>query len=329
VPCFCAGTRIACADGERLVETLAPGEFVRVVGAEYATIKWIGHRPVDCTKHPKPDDVRPIHIRANAIAIGQPLHDLRLSPDHAVFIDGVLIPIRYLINGRTIVQEQVDEVTYWHVELEQHDVILAEGLPCESYLDTGNRSAFANGGDEVTLHPDFGRKVWETKACAQLVVNGARLAAVKRRLIAQADVLGHRVTNDPDIGVVVDGRPLKAKITGKTWRVNLPTTAHSVRVVSHSWVPAHTRANEHDTRVLGVAVANLYFDGKPVRLDDPRLSSGWLEPETDWRWTDGDAGLALAGVRELVFDVMMTGSYWEALAEPERMRVESFRSRWE
>jgi hypothetical protein len=49
-------------------------------------------------------------------------------------------------------------------------------------------------------------------------------------------------------------------------------------------------------------------------MDDPRLSSGWLEPETDWRWTDGDAGLALAGVRELAFDVVMIGTYWEASA---------------
>ena len=52
------------------------------------------------------------------------------SPDHAVFIDGVLIPVRYLINGRTIVQEPADEVTYYHVELPRHDVIFAEGLPC-------------------------------------------------------------------------------------------------------------------------------------------------------------------------------------------------------
>ena len=62
-----------------------------------------------------------------------------------MFVDGALIPMRYLINGSTIVQEPVDEVTYYHVELAAHDVILAEGLPCESYLNTGNRVAFTNG----------------------------------------------------------------------------------------------------------------------------------------------------------------------------------------
>jgi hypothetical protein len=63
-----------------------------------------------------------------------------------VFVDGVLIPIRYLVNGRTIAQEKVDAVTYYHVELPRHDVVLADGLPCESYLDTGNRGAFAEAG---------------------------------------------------------------------------------------------------------------------------------------------------------------------------------------
>ena len=82
---------------------------------------------------------------------GVPRRDLLLSPDHAVWCEGVLIPIRYLLNGRTIVQERVGEVIYFHLELAQHDVILAEGLACESYLDTGNRSAFVNGGGSVQI----------------------------------------------------------------------------------------------------------------------------------------------------------------------------------
>ena len=80
-------------------------------------------------------------------------------------------------------------------------------------------------------------------------------------------------------------------------------------------------ADNGDMRLLGFAVANIRLDGKPVPFDDPRLSSGWLDPEADWRWTDGDAGLALAGVRELAFDVVMTGSYWEKPAELEKVQV--------
>jgi hypothetical protein len=87
-----------------------------------------------------------VRVVAGAFGGGLPGRDLWLSPDHAVLVGEVLIPIRYLVNGATIVQVAVDAVTYWHVELERHEVIVAEGLPCESYLDTGNRGAFEPGG---------------------------------------------------------------------------------------------------------------------------------------------------------------------------------------
>ena len=87
----------------------------------------------------------PIRIQAGAFAPNTPRRDLLLSPDHAVYVDGRLIPVRYLVNGASIAQVETDSVTYWHVELDRHDVILAEGLAAESYLDTGNRSVFVKG----------------------------------------------------------------------------------------------------------------------------------------------------------------------------------------
>jgi hypothetical protein len=126
--------------------------------------------------------VWPIRVRAHAIGHGQPRRDVFLSPDHAVFVAGVLIPVRHLVNGTTVTQDPRDQVEYWHVELAHHDVLLADGLPCESYLDTGNRSAFANGDAPTQLHPDFGKRVWEADSCAPLIVAGAKLAAVRTRL---------------------------------------------------------------------------------------------------------------------------------------------------
>jgi hypothetical protein len=76
------------------------------------------------------------------------------------------------------------------------------------------------------------------------------------------------------------------------------------------------RPGEDDHRVLGVALGRVRLDGRMVALDDPRLTSGWhdCEPGEDgaagWRWTDGDAALVLAGVRELAFEVVMAGRYW-------------------
>ena len=101
-------------------------------------------------------------------------------------MNDVLIPIKHLINGCTIMQEPRGEVTYYHVELEQHDVLLAEGLPVESYLDTGDRSNFDNDGAVVRLHPEFSASVWETKGCAPLVITGSILAAVRARLLQRA-----------------------------------------------------------------------------------------------------------------------------------------------
>jgi hypothetical protein len=332
VACFCAGTRLLTLSGEVAVEALAPGDVVVTMSGRTRPVRWLGHRHLDCTRHPKPEDVWPVRVRTGAIGASIPHRDLLLSPDHAVFIDGVLIPIRHLINGRTIVQERVDEVAYYHVELPSHDVLLAEGLPCESYLDTGNRGAFANGGDAADgegaaptmLHPDFALKVWETKACAELVLDGPKLAAAKSVVLARAEALGHRLTSDPGLAVVVHGHALRPTIIGKTWCISLPPTARGVQLVSRTWVPAHTRAAEDDTRSLGVAIANVRLDGSVLPLDDPRFVSGWhaVEPAAgeaaaaEWRWTDGDAWLCVAGVRELAFDVVMTGSYWDATDLP-------------
>ena len=189
-PCFTAGTRIATPDGPVAVEALAAGMRVTLADGGSAPVAWIGHRRIACARHPRPEDVRPVRIAAHAFGLGRPHRELWLSPDHAVFIDDVLIPIRYLINGVTIAQVAVEQVAYYHVELPAHAVLLAEGLACESYLDTGNRAAFANGGTTVMAHADFARGVWATRSCAKLVLDGPVRDRVFQRLIGQALALG-------------------------------------------------------------------------------------------------------------------------------------------
>jgi hypothetical protein len=120
-----------------------------------------------------------VRIEAGAFGPGRPVRDLYLSPNHAVYIDDVLIPAKHLINGSTIAQAPVDEITYYHVELPCHAVLLAEGLPAESYLDIGDRSNFANAGDPVALHPDFASRIWDAAGCAPLVVAGPALDAAR------------------------------------------------------------------------------------------------------------------------------------------------------
>jgi len=109
-----------------------------------------------------------------------------------VFVSDVLIPIKHLINGTTIVQLPVDSVTYYHVELPRHDVLLAEALPVESFLPGADTSDFANAGGAVRLHPDLASLKWEADGCAPLVVAGDRLLSVRHYLAERAQALGQR-----------------------------------------------------------------------------------------------------------------------------------------
>jgi phospholipase/lecithinase/hemolysin len=201
-PCFAAGTRIATPKGATRVQDLRVGDLVLLDDGGTASVMWLGHRRVDCRRHPRPENVRPVRVAAHAFGLGRPARDLMLSPDHAVFMEGVLLPVRYLLTDATVRQEDVADVTYWHVELARHAVLLAEGLPVESYLDTGNRAAFANGGAVAMAHPNFARAVWERAGCATLVTEGKERDTVYRRLVAQAMTLGWGKVGAADGGVI-------------------------------------------------------------------------------------------------------------------------------
>lgn len=184
--CFRAGTLIATPDGEVPVEHLAVGGAILTPGGETRRIVWIGYRHVNCARHPEPRKVWPVRIAAGAFGPGQPHTDLFLSPDHAIYIDDVLIPVKRLINGSTISQVPADHVAYYHVELPRHDVVLAQGLAAESYLDTGGRCNFANGGGPVRLYPDFTVRMWEAHGYAPLIVTGEALNNARQRINARA-----------------------------------------------------------------------------------------------------------------------------------------------
>jgi len=180
--CFAAGTRIATARGEVPVQDVVQGDFVYAQNGRLAPVVWVGRRLVDCLRHPQPALVWPVRVAAGAFGPGLPARDLFLSPDHALCLDGSLIPVRCLIDGAAVAQIAVERIEYFHIELDRHDILLAEGLPCESFLDTGQRAAFANGGAAVSLHPDFGVRHWDGAACAPLAVSGAAVAAARARL---------------------------------------------------------------------------------------------------------------------------------------------------
>jgi T5SS/PEP-CTERM-associated repeat protein len=216
VACFAAGTRIATESGPVAVEDLRVGDRVITVSGHTTTgsrvglsrfpavsegdnavtcdasgepIVWVGKRTANCERHRKPETVWPVRVSAGAFDDNVPVRDLYLSPDHAVFVNGVLVPVKLLINGTSIEQVKRNIVTYYHIELPTHAVILAEGLTVESYLDLGDRADFANSGETVRLFPDFAARfapdtamAWETKGAAPLVLAGEQLWAERRRV---------------------------------------------------------------------------------------------------------------------------------------------------
>lgn len=107
----------------------------------------------------------------------------------------MLIPVKYLLTGNSIAQMQVDTVTYYHVELHRHDVLLAEGLAAESYLHGGDRANFANGGAGVRQFHNFTALLWEACGCAPLIVTGPQLSAA-RRLVARIAQAGDAALRD-------------------------------------------------------------------------------------------------------------------------------------
>jgi hypothetical protein len=258
--------------------------------------------------------VWPVRVLAGAFGDDVPHRDLLLSPDHAVFVAGVLIPIRYLVNGSTVAQVETADVRYYHVELDRHDVLLAEGLAAESYLDTGNRGAFANGGGAIHAHADFAMRVWKTQSCAELVVSGPMVATARARLLARASELGFALTSDPAPRLIVDGRTIHPAIEGAVHRFALPAGAREIVLASRAMAPAWLVADGADPRLLGVAVADLTVDDEAVPPGDARRASGWHHADGRLQWTNGEARITWPGARRVEVTLVPLVSYWNSEA---------------
>jgi hypothetical protein len=124
-------------------------------------IRWVGRQTVS-TLFSDPMRVLPIRIKAGALAENAPSRDLLVSPDHAILVEGALIQAGALVNGSSILRERnVPRVfTYYHVELDDHSLILAENTPAETFVDNVDRLGFDNWAEHEALYPD-GKHVGE------------------------------------------------------------------------------------------------------------------------------------------------------------------------
>ncbi len=154
--CFLTGTLLLTQQDEVAVETLEIGDLVQTAQGDLVTIKWIGHQTVNPKAPHHPFRSLPIQIKAGALGDNLPTRDLFVSPDHALLVDGLLINAGALENGVSILATQPEETfTYYHIELENHSLLIAEGTYAESYLPQNQgRETFDNGDEYETLYPN-------------------------------------------------------------------------------------------------------------------------------------------------------------------------------
>jgi hypothetical protein len=271
--------------------------------------------------------VAPVRILRGAFADAVPRRDLLVSPNHAIYVDRRLICADQLINGTTIRQETNGRsIEYFHVELDAHAIIQAEGLPTESYLDTGNRGFFSNSGVPLLLHPDLtvetNHSTRDAGSCAPFAWDAASVRPVWQRLADRANALGRPVvepctTTDPALKLVADGRRIPP-ISGQSDPIAfiLPRRTAEIRLISRAGSPTDARPWLGDRRRLGVPVARIVMrhgrDVYEMPLDSPDLSEGWWAIERDGiamrRWTNGDAVLPLPALSgPLILEIHLGG----------------------
>ena len=264
---------------------------------ERRPIKWLGHRTVDCTQHPGPRALWPVRVEATAFGPNLPSFDLYLSPGHSVcvkLINETLIPIQELVNGSTIAYAPMDTVTYWHVELASHDILIANGLPAESFLEMGaNRSCLdADAPADLPIevlartHDNF---------CRRFVDSGPLLAVVREELSRRATDLGWAPARAVEIVGLARDRTIKPLLLGCEAVFPLPADACDVTIRSCLTTPA--LMGDADPRSLGLAVYGLALvteagEVRVLDLDAHELKGSFHPGEREdglhYRWTNGD-----------------------------------------
>lgn len=153
--CFLAGTMIRTPQGETAVDKLAIGDLVVTADGSAKPVKFIGRQSVAMLFADR-SKAQPVLIKAGALAENVPARDLYTSPGHAMALDGLLAISAALINGTSIVRwdDTPPVFTYYHVELEGHEIIFAEGAATETYCDNVPRDVFDNAADYRALYPN-------------------------------------------------------------------------------------------------------------------------------------------------------------------------------
>ena len=283
--CFCAGAVIATPTGDRPVESLAIGDLVMTADGQNEPVRWIGRRTYGGDLINGDRLMLPVCVKAGALSDCIPRQDLWLSPGHALSIDGQLVPAWRLINGVSVFQaETVDHVDYYHVELDRHTVLFANGAPAESFLDDGQRGQFQNVEDYHHRYPGAAA----ASPMASRLEAGMALQAIQRQIDLRAGVVRTNAPIGPLRGYV--DQTIAGRVCGWAQDVENPEEPVRLELLIDGRPLLSLIANGYraDLRLAGVGSGLHAFDLKaPValsggeRIEVRRAVDGAALPFTD------------------------------------------------
>ncbi|NVN38553.1 Hint domain-containing protein [Komagataeibacter swingsii] len=316
--CFLSGSMIKAPTGDVAVENIQIGDTIVTLDWQNnieITRKVIWTGKAHARIHPNlPDDEAgyPVRILKNAIADGVPYKDMLITAEHCLFFEGNFVPVRMLVNGRSIFYDKsISHYTYYHIETEQHSVIQADGMLTESYLDTGNRQAFKQSGNVVRLGNTV--QTWEDNSAVPLNVLPTFVEPLYRNIEARGEKLGFPISSqaailsdDADLHLMTETGVIIRKMreaNGYAFFM-IPPGVETVHILSRTSRPSDTIGPYiDDRRELGVLIKDIkLFEGSIARPISTHLAEeapagwydGWYAPaNVPCRWTDGQATLHL------------------------------------
>ncbi|GAB6853152.1 Hint domain-containing protein [Asaia astilbis] len=344
--CFLPGSLILTPRGNVPVEDIRRTDsvIVRIGDRSVAReVVWTGKaRVIVDTSRPVDRAGYPVRIIRDAFADGRPAQDLLVTSEHCMLLDGRFVPARMLVNGASIFYDtSITSYDHYHIETEEHSIITANDVLTESYLDTGNRRSFRQGGTVV----QFGSRAltWENDAAAPLDVSRTFVEPHFRKLEHRAATtlglssqkLPCGTTTEPDLHLLTDAghiiRPTRIK--GNKAMFMLPHSVDSIRILSRTSRPCEAiGAFIDDRRDLGVLIGQIsLFDSVKSETIDHHLTSrtliGWeAAHNAHARWTTGNAELPLGkrtpnSIGMLALEILSAGPYVVAQTDQSAMEI--------
>lgn len=310
--CFLPGSMIETSAGDIAVEMLRRGDhLIAYVDGSPITrsIVWTGYQHV--TVQPGlPDDEAgyPVRILKDAISDGVPYKDMLITPEHRLFFGAAFIPVRMLVNGRSIFYDRtISSYTYYHVETAEHSIIRADGVLTESYLDTGNRNSFVQDSKVVAIHAGVTCKEKEVPLSRTVDRQTAEVCFNLLRVRAETAGVPYKVndvplTDDVDLRLVTSkGQVIRSlRVLQDTHVFMIPPGVDSVKILTRTSRPCDVEGPfVDDRRHLGILVGSITFQGMKTTVPitdhlSADTTEGWsVQEQLPCRWTTGKAYLPL------------------------------------